>query len=79
MGAAIAQYEELADMESTGGSRHLHALVALLYELGGKTTVLAVLLTVSFIVVVAGVVLTWTPKARGWASEAVDILRRLIR
>jgi hypothetical protein len=70
MGAAIVQYEELAEMENTRHSAHLHTLVALLYEVGGKTTVLAVLVTVSLIVVVAGIVLTSTSK---------DVLRRLIR
>ena len=52
---AAWEYIDLTDLEASGGTKKVHSLVALLYDVGGKWTVVGFLLALSFLFVGFGI------------------------
>jgi hypothetical protein len=59
------EYQSLAEMEETGGTRRVHTLVHMMYSIGGKPAVLGMFLVFAGFAVFNGV-----QKLRGNAASA---------
>ena len=54
IGLGVYEFYDLAAMETAGGTRRVHSLIKLLYEMGGKYSVLGVFAGVGTVMAVFG-------------------------